>query len=129
MRFTGHARRWLATAVGAAVLTLVTAPASGAERDRLAGAYLNLHQCVYFALLPNTNTITMVGPGDDGRFRTGTNVSDTADHTLSCGRGDGNYRENVNRSWFTTFDLRTGRYLNLHQCVYYSTAAPTTSPR
>ncbi|MBT2510717.1 hypothetical protein J7I98_33795 [Streptomyces sp. ISL-98] len=38
-----------------------------------------------------TNHFTTVVPGGDGRFATGTNVSNTADSQVSCGSGDGNY--------------------------------------
>ncbi|WP_431042655.1 hypothetical protein ACQUSR_12535 [Streptomyces sp. P1-3] len=33
---------------------------------------------------------TTVVPGSDGRFATGTNVSNTAETSPSCGSGDGN---------------------------------------
>ncbi|MEU8546317.1 hypothetical protein AB0C81_04830 [Streptomyces roseoverticillatus] len=86
--------------------------------DLAAGRYLNLHQCVYYsagqhytAVLPNTPNVN---------FNTGTNVSNTADTTLTCGPGGGGWRLLPANSAVQSFDLANNRYLNLHQCVWTS---------
>ncbi|AKN71537.1 hypothetical protein QR97_18545 [Streptomyces sp. PBH53] len=57
-----------------------------------ASEYLNLHQCVYFPLVPaGAQRFTTLVPSRDGRFATGTNISNTPNSTPSCGRGDGNF--------------------------------------
>ncbi|MEV4611121.1 hypothetical protein AB0K43_00770 [Kitasatospora sp. NPDC049258] len=86
-----------------------------------AGRYLNLHQCVYNGpFLPTSfDLMTTVVPSGDGRFGAGTNVSGASDPGPACGSGDGAYELNVYRA-VESYDLTTGRYLNLHQCVYYS---------
>ncbi|MFJ9200957.1 hypothetical protein [Streptomyces flaveolus] len=79
--------------------------------------YLNLHQCVYHNgsthytnLLPNTKNET---------FNTGTSISTTKDTALECGRPSGWPLNSVNSALYTA-DVTgaSGRYLNLHQCVY-----------
>ncbi|MFF2193961.1 hypothetical protein [Streptomyces sp. NPDC058157] len=124
MRHQGRIRKWLAAAAGAAALLSVLpgpAAATADSRAPLAGRYLNLHQCVYLPALGG-DFFTVVVPGDDGRFTTGTKASATADADVSCGAGDGNYTTSVPVTWAQTLDLNAGRYLNLHQCVYYSEA-------
>lgn len=104
---------------GAIGLTLAsTAVAAQPEAPRVAERYLNLHQCVYVGsgghytnVLPNTaNT----------GFNTGTNVSNAPDTALSCGPGGGGWSPALANSAVQAFDLTAGRYLNLHQCVYFS---------
>ncbi|MFE0190331.1 hypothetical protein, partial [Streptomyces sp. NPDC058989] len=46
-------------------------------------------------------------------------VSATADSRPNCGAGDGNYQLVPILSGVKTLDLTTGRYVNLHQCMYY----------
>ncbi|MFJ8628251.1 hypothetical protein ACIRD3_36185 [Kitasatospora sp. NPDC093550] len=86
-----------------------------------AGRYLNLHQCVWSGpFLPNSfDLITALVPTGDGRFSAGTNVSDTPVAAAVCGPGDGRYEPNVYTA-AQGFDLTAGRYLNLHQCVFWS---------
>ncbi|MGW1907960.1 hypothetical protein [Streptomyces cinnamoneus] len=96
---------------------------SGVKALNLAsGRYLNVHQCVYYSSSA-TNHFTTVVPSSDGRFATGTNVSTTADTQVSCGAGDGNYTLVPLLSGVKALDLTSGRYVNLHQCVYYSGSA------
>ncbi|MFD8146436.1 hypothetical protein [Streptomyces sp. NPDC059708] len=126
MRHQGRIRKWLATAAGAAaLLSVLPGPAATATADEarpsLVGRYLNLHQCVYLPALGG-DYFTVVVPGRDGRFTTGTNTSAAADADASCGPGDGNFTTTVPVTWAQTLDLNAGRYLNLHQCVYYSPA-------
>ncbi|AUG81971.1 hypothetical protein CFP65_7390 [Kitasatospora sp. MMS16-BH015] len=105
----------VAGAVGLVFGSTAVAAPSG---PRLAQRYLNLHQCVYYGsgghytnVLPNTA---------DAHFNTGTNVSNAPDTSLSCGPGDGAWRQALANSAVKAFDLTAGRYLNLHQCVYFS---------
>ncbi|MEU1372128.1 hypothetical protein ABZ442_00510 [Streptomyces triculaminicus] len=122
MRRKGSLKKWVAAAVSAAALVLAQAPASAQAPQRLAGDYLNVHQCVYYSSSA-TDHLTTVAPSQDGRFATGTNISDTADTSPSCGAGDGNYTLIPLLSGAKALDRRAGRYLNLHQCVYYSSSA------
>ncbi|MEX2969298.1 hypothetical protein [Streptomyces sp. C184] len=115
-----------AAAVGVCAFAGTTAPAPASTQPRQAQAaasgYLNLHQCVYYS--PSaTDHFTTVVPGSDGRFTTGTNVSTAADTQPSCGQGDGNYSLVPLLSGVKALNLTSGRYLNLHQCVYYSPSA------
>ncbi|WP_043237046.1 hypothetical protein [Streptomyces violaceusniger] len=80
--------------------------------------YLNLHQCVYSNgqilytnLLPNTRNTD---------FNTGTNVASSAETASRCGNPGGGWQEETWNSAEYSLDLtgRSGRYLNLHQCVY-----------
>ncbi|KIZ19649.1 hypothetical protein [Streptomyces natalensis] len=87
-----------------------------------ASGYLNLHQCVYYSGSASDHFTTVV-TGGDGRFAAGTNVSNTADASVSCGAGDGNYSLVPLLSGVKALNLSNGRYLNLHQCVYYSGSA------
>ncbi|MEV7546591.1 hypothetical protein [Streptomyces sp. NPDC089915] len=125
MRHQGRIRKWLAAAAGAAALLSVlpgpVATATAEDRSALAGRYLNLHQCVYTTAFGG-DFFTTVVPSGDGRFASGTNTSATADQSLSCGSGDGNFSTLHPWAGFDTLDLNAGRYLNLHQCVYYSDA-------
>ncbi|QXE33715.1 hypothetical protein KQY30_04870 [Streptomyces sp. GMY02] len=121
MRRKGSARGWLAAAVGAAALMLVPGPAQADGPRQPARGYLNLHQCAYYSTTA-TNFFTTVVPSRDGRFAAGTKVSNTAETKPTCGAGDGNYRVVPERSGVKALDLSAGRYLNLHQCVYYSSA-------
>ncbi|RPF25152.1 hypothetical protein EDD96_7230 [Streptomyces sp. Ag109_G2-6] len=123
MRHQGRIRKWLAAAAGAAaLLSVLHGPAATATADgtrTLAGNTLNLHQCVY-APTPGADYMTMLVPSRDGRFATGTNTSAAPDRSLSCGNGDGNYAPVLPWAALESLDLGAGRYLNLHQCVYYS---------
>ncbi|MFH7599208.1 hypothetical protein WDV06_29540 [Streptomyces racemochromogenes] len=123
MRHQGRIRKWLAAAAGAAALLSVlpgpVATATADEARTLAGNVLNLHQCVYQPT-PGVDYFTTLVPSRDGRFTAGTNTSAAPDRELSCGAGDGNYTPVRPWSSFTSLDLGSGRYLNLHQCVYYS---------
>ncbi|MCX5197548.1 hypothetical protein OOK31_27240 [Streptomyces sp. NBC_00249] len=120
MRLKGRVRTWLAATAATAALLLVPGPPATADSPRpLAGNYLNLHQCVY-APTPGVDYITTVVPSRDGRFIAGTNTSAAPDQNLSCGNGDGNYTPIRPWASFQSLDLSAGRYLNLHQCVYYS---------
>ncbi|MFF7368616.1 hypothetical protein [Streptomyces tricolor] len=88
-----------------------------------ASEYLNLHQCVYFPLVPaGAQRFTTLVPSRDGRFATGTNISTTQDPQgqPSCGPGNGNFELSLAESKVLGVDLTAGRYLNLHQCVYYN---------
>ncbi|GHC45463.1 hypothetical protein [Streptomyces cinnamoneus] len=96
---------------------------SGVKALNLAsGRYVNIHQCVYYSSSA-TNHFTTVVPSSDGRFAAGTNVSNTADSQVSCGAGDGNYQLVPILSGVKALDLTSGRYVNLHQCMYYSSSA------
>ncbi|MEV8328238.1 hypothetical protein [Kitasatospora sp. NPDC056731] len=86
-----------------------------------AGRYLNLHQCVYNSPLgaSNFDLMTTLVPSLDGRFRAGTDVSDTPVPAAVCGPGDGRYEPNVYTA-AEPYDLTSGHYLNLHQCIFWS---------
>ncbi|GHE15442.1 hypothetical protein [Streptomyces alanosinicus] len=128
MRDKLRVREWFFAAVGAITLALVpslagaatTAPAQHSRQ--LAGRYLNLHQCLYYSASAADHFTTFV-QSQDNRFLAGTNVSDTQDSTPACGGGDGNYGLIGLLSGVKPMDLRGGRYLNLHQCTYYSASA------
>ncbi|MFJ3789608.1 hypothetical protein [Kitasatospora sp. NPDC090091] len=108
-----------AASVAALVGPVPAAGAATAPRP-LAGRYLNLHQCVFDAFRPGSfDLMTTVVPSGDGRFSAGTNVSDIVDPSPVCGGGDGTYVPNVYRA-SQAYDLTAGRFLNLHQCVYFS---------
>ncbi|MFJ8165219.1 hypothetical protein ACIRBY_30460 [Streptomyces sp. NPDC096136] len=120
MRHQGRIRKRLAAAAGAAALLgLLTGPAAADQARPLAGSVLNLHQCVY-APTPGVDYFTTLVPSRDGRFTTGTDTAAAPDRDLSCGGGDGNYTPVRPWAAFESLDLGSGRYLNLHQCVYYS---------
>ncbi|MFI9328717.1 hypothetical protein ACIGZJ_14360 [Kitasatospora sp. NPDC052868] len=112
---------FLATALSTTALcaTVLAGPAPAAAAQPAASRYLNVHQCVFDAFLPASfDLLTTVVPSRDGRFTAGTNVSGTADAAPSCGPGDGTYERNV-YSAAEGYDLTAGRYLNLHQCVFF----------
>ncbi|MER8182189.1 hypothetical protein [Kitasatospora sp. NPDC094015] len=117
--------RSAALACAALSVAALVAPAPAALADPApqppAARYLNLHQCVWNGpFLPNSfDLMTTVVPSGDGRFKAGTNVSGSPDPAPVCGSGDGTYELNVYRA-AEGYDLAAGRYLNLHQCVYYS---------
>ncbi|XUL90407.1 hypothetical protein ACQ86D_30395 [Streptomyces galilaeus] len=122
MRYKGRVRTWLAAAAAATALSMSpTSTASAEAQAPQAGRYLNLHQCVY---MPSAvvDYFTTVVPSRDGRFTTGTNTSDTPETSRSCGAGDGNFKPSSPWAGVQSLDLNAGRYLNLHQCVYYSDA-------
>ncbi|MFD0417395.1 hypothetical protein [Streptomyces sp. NPDC127108] len=107
-----------AAVAGAIGLTLGSTAAAEQSGARPAERYLNLHQCVYVGsgghytnVLPNTA---------NSAFNTGTNVSNTPDSVLSCGPGGGGWRPAPANSAVKAFDLAAGRYLNVHQCVYFN---------
>ncbi|WP_209439687.1 hypothetical protein [Streptomyces bicolor] len=123
-------RAWrpaVAAAMGVCAFMGMTAPAPAAPKQQpqagiAASGYLNLHQCVYYSSSA-TNHFTTVVTSNDGRFAAGTNVSGTADTQVSCGAGDGNYQLVPTLSGVKALDLTSGSYVNLHQCVYYSSSA------
>ncbi|UQI45181.1 hypothetical protein M1P56_12895 [Streptomyces sp. HU2014] len=107
-----------AAVAGAIGLTLGSTAVAEQPRARPAERYLNLHQCVYVGsgghytnVLPNTANTA---------FNTGTNASSTPDTALSCGPGGGGWSPAPANSAVKAFDLTAGRYLNVHQCVYFS---------
>ncbi|MEU1401934.1 hypothetical protein ABZ471_06125 [Streptomyces sp. NPDC005728] len=131
MPHQGHLRKWLTAALSAVALSFgpgaVTVAAAGptpvpAARGVAAAPYLNLHQCLYYSGSAADHFTTFV-PSRDGRFLAGTNVSGTADRAPTCGSGDGNFGLIPLLSGVKALDLRAGRYLNLHQCTYYSPSA------
>lgn len=100
---------------------VVNMPRSGLKAlDLTVGRYLNLHQCVYFDPDQYDHYTAVVTPKDLGVFSTGTNVSNTPDTRAACGSGVPGDRPVPLLSAVKTLDLSTARYLNLHQCVYYS---------
>ncbi|MGW2635237.1 hypothetical protein ACWC2K_38940, partial [Streptomyces chattanoogensis] len=113
----------VAVAAGVCAFVGMAVPAPAATQARTAASgYLNLHQCVYYS--PSAaNHVTTVVPSGDGRFMAGTNVSTTADSSPACGGGDGNYTPIGLLSGVKALNLASGRYLNVHQCVYYSSSA------
>ncbi|MFD8755612.1 hypothetical protein ACFV0O_32245 [Kitasatospora sp. NPDC059577] len=122
MRLSPRSRAALAGA--ALTVTTLVGPAPAATADTTppppAGRYLNLHQCVYSAFWSaGFDLMTTLVPSQDGRFSAGTNVSDTPVPAAVCGAGDGNYERNVYTA-AEGYDLTAGRYLNLHQCVFWS---------
>ncbi|MFE1774775.1 hypothetical protein [Streptomyces sp. NPDC059008] len=127
MRQKGRFKPWLAAlAATLSTAALLLAPGTAHARGpgQVAARYLNLHQCMYYSASA-TNHFTTVVPSSDGRFLAGTNVSATADSRPNCGAGDGNYGLVPILSGVKALDLRAGRYLNVHQCMYYS--ASTTN--
>lgn len=84
------------------------------------GRYLNLQQCDYYRSASTDRFTTLVTPSGDGRYATGTKVSGTPETTPTCGPGNGSHVPNPGLSGAKALDLNAGRYLNLHQCVYYS---------
>ncbi|MFI0976253.1 hypothetical protein ACH4SP_04385 [Streptomyces sp. NPDC021093] len=107
-----------AAVAGAIGLTLGTTAVAEQPGVQPAERYLNLHQCVYVGsgghytnVLPNTANTA---------FNTGTNISSTPDSALSCSPGGGGWKPAPANSAVKDFDLTAGRYLNMHQCVYFS---------
>ncbi|WP_157855893.1 hypothetical protein [Streptomyces aureocirculatus] len=84
------------------------------------GRYLNLQQCDYYRSASTDRFTTLVTPSGDGRYSTGTKVSNSPETSPTCGPGNGNHVPNPGLSGVKALDLNAGRYLNLHQCVYYS---------
>lgn len=81
--------------------------------------YLNLHQCSWFKNTGNvdlTNLFTTVADGS--AWDAGTNVSNTANASVSCGAGAGDWNVLSSRSAVRAIDLLGNRFLNLHQCGY-----------
>lgn len=124
---TAAARWWVALAamlLGMATVQAVTPATAAADPAPRAAAhaaprYLNLHQCVYFVQDPNSepplDSNTTILRGSAG----GTHVSTVPETEVSCPKRDGW----LNASWVSgviALDLNAGRYLNLHQCAYYS---------
>ncbi|WP_251091670.1 hypothetical protein [Streptomyces sp. Caat 7-52] len=105
--------------------------------DLHAGRYLNIHQCDYYYSRNTDHFAGFVTPGGDSRYATGTNVSNSPDTGVACGLGNGNHVPYRPLSGVKSLDLTAGRYLNLHQCVYYSesdtshltTLVPTSDSR
>ncbi|MFE6747410.1 hypothetical protein ACFVGM_16265 [Kitasatospora purpeofusca] len=140
MRVLPRSAAFAAAAVSVAALVgpVPTATAAAAATPPLAGRYLNLHQCVYHGpFLPTSfDLVTTLVPSRDGRFSAGTNISDTPVAAAVCGPGDGTYEPSVYTA-AQGYDLTTGRYLNLHQCVFWSdydqdhltTTVGTTDPK
>ncbi|MFD9859517.1 hypothetical protein [Streptomyces alboflavus] len=85
-----------------------------------AGRYLNLQQCDYYRSASTDRFTTLVTPSGDGRYSTGTKVSNTPETSPTCGPGNGSHVPNPGLSGVKALDLNAGRHLNLHQCVYYS---------
>ncbi|MEU9124961.1 hypothetical protein AB0C96_34815 [Streptomyces sp. NPDC048506] len=108
--------------MSATALLLAPGTAHAQGPGRVAARYLNLHQCMYYAASA-VNHFTTVVPSSDGRFLAGSNVSASADTRPTCGAGDGNYGLVPVLSGVKALDLRAGRYLNVHQCMYYSASA------
>ncbi|TDD98178.1 hypothetical protein [Actinomadura rubrisoli] len=111
-----------ASAAGSDLTARPHRPAPAQDARQLAGTYLNLHQCMYYSSSA-TNHFTTVIPSKDGRFTAETKVSNTPDTSPTCGNGDGNYGPIPLLSGAKSLDLSTGRYLNIHQCMYYSNSA------
>ncbi|WP_282792799.1 hypothetical protein [Streptomyces sp. CC224B] len=88
--------------------------------DLGAGRYLNLQQCDYYRAASTDHFTTLVTPSGDGRYATGTKVSNTPETRPACGPGNGSHVPNPGLSAARALDLTAGRHLNLHQCVYYS---------
>ncbi|MFI1678452.1 hypothetical protein [Streptomyces sp. NPDC020607] len=84
------------------------------------GRYLNLQQCDYYRSASTDRFTTLVTPSGDGRYSTGTKVSNSKETSPTCGPGNGNHVPNPGLSGSLPLDLTTGSRLNLHQCVYYS---------
>ncbi|MBT2384372.1 hypothetical protein [Streptomyces sp. ISL-11] len=105
---------------GAAGWSLVSGNSSVKAFDLSAGRYLNLHQCLYTS---NGSYYSNVQPNTPNTpFNTGSNVSGTADTTLRCGAGNSGWSLVTGNSSVRAYDLMAGPYLNLHQCVYYSSS-------
>ena len=95
--------------------------------DLLGKKYLNLHQCSYRESgggggWYSSWTPTAFGGTD---FDAGTNTSNTADSSLSCGDVSGSYTYQPLSSGLQALDLTSGRYLNLHQCAYTQNGGST----
>ncbi|MGA4839031.1 hypothetical protein [Streptomyces sp. G45] len=88
--------------------------------DLATGRYLNLQQCDYYRAASTDRFTTLVTPSGDGRYSTGTKVSNTPETSPTCGPGNGSHVPNPGLTGALALDLTAGSYLNLHQCVYYS---------
>ncbi|MEV8590932.1 RICIN domain-containing protein [Streptomyces sp. NPDC051180] len=115
-------------AVAALALPLAATPAAGASHGAptaLAAAgdpgYLNLHQCAYTGS-PARHFNNFMPFTQLPAISAGTNASADADTALSCGAGGNGWRLDAGSSGFKALDLKAGRYLNLHQCVYRNAA-------
>ncbi|QES44397.1 hypothetical protein DEJ49_28385 [Streptomyces venezuelae] len=84
------------------------------------GRYLNLQQCDYYRSASTDRFTTLVTPSGDGRYSTGTKVSNSKETSPTCGPGNGSHVPNPGLSGSLPLDLTAGSRLNLHQCVYYS---------
>lgn len=88
----------------------------------LGNRYVNLHQCTFINQVADDNLTVFNDASGNAAFRSGTNSSNTADATRSCTAGGGNYTLQSGHSGVQVLDLLSNRYLNLHQCVYGSSA-------
>ncbi|MGW5673767.1 hypothetical protein ACWEV4_01505 [Streptomyces sp. NPDC003860] len=132
MRLRGRVRAWSAAAVGAVVLALLPGPAHAgaaapdpgqrAGRQQPAAVhYLNLHQCVYYdSGNIRQQQLTTAVPSRDGRFLGGTNVSNTPETEPWCYAGHSDWLLVDLFSSVKSIDLTAGRYVNLQQCMFYS---------
>ena len=101
--------------------TLTIAPMAGINSEPTDAAsgvldigrkrYLNVHECHYYNGISDRLFLNV----DQGQ--TGTNVSDTMDTTPICGAAA--HGGTLVGGRVSTFDLHTGRYLNLHECQYH----------
>ncbi len=129
MRFTnrlwhvGAARWWVAlaaTLLGVAMVQALTPAIAAANPTTHAAAdasprYLNIHQCVYSVRTPIDSYTTVLRSGAGG-----THVGNVAETGVNCRPASGSESFAPSLSGVVALDLNAGRYLNLHQCVYYS---------
>jgi hypothetical protein len=109
--------RLLAATLATLLATVLSAALPG--RADAATGYLNLHQCLYFSSF-NGDALTYVLPTGNAFYNTGTSVSSTPESTPRCGPGNTGYVYQPGLSGVVALNLTAGVYLNLHQCLYFS---------
>ncbi|MFE9235164.1 hypothetical protein, partial [Cellulosimicrobium funkei] len=105
---------------GSSMYPLQTANSGTQALDLLGNRFANLIQCAYYNSAGPDVYTTSVPTGQAQFFRSGTNSSNTAQAALDCGPGSTSYQFQNGNSGIAALDLVGNRYVNLHQCAYYS---------
>lgn len=84
--------------------------------DLLGHQFLNIDQCMYNN--PNAYTTLVDTSNSGGAFDPGSNASNTAQTTQTCGPGAANYVNVPANSGVSSLDVLDNRYVNLDDCTY-----------
>jgi hypothetical protein len=114
----GNSTTALSCGPGSGGNTVAPANSGVTSLDLLANRYANFDQCEYISSTSNYTTLAAATSNAGGAFDTGTDASNTAQTSVTCGPGIAGWPQFPMDEEAMSLNLLDNRYVNLDQCGY-----------